>query len=179
MIPVPSHRTYDQVRRGVAFHEAGHAVLAMVYGMHVVSSEIIARFPEPGLSQVTGCTNVSPPADFDVWHFAEQCAAGEIAEVAHLMAAGLWTPERAKACSAPHDRDLAVDVLAARGFTISEDVVPVDGKTWAMVRGMARRKVTHLWPHIHAVAMAMNERTVLTGDDIADLTGLMNPEVAA
>lgn len=51
-----------------------------------------------------------------------------------------------------------------------------------MVRGLARRKATHLWREIRTVAHAMDENTVLTGDQIADITGLANarvPEVTA
>ncbi|WP_316779578.1 hypothetical protein [Streptomyces sasae] len=179
LVPHQTHLTYEQARLGMGFHEAAHAVLAMVNGMRVQASEIIAWVPEPGMSRVTGCTTTTAAADFDVWGFAALSAAGEVAELEYLMAYGLWTPERAAACSASHDRDLAIDVLAARGYTLTTGEAPAGGKTWVMVQGMARRKVTDLWSHIRTVAVAMNERTTLTGDDIAGLTGLTNPEVAA
>ncbi|MFJ4523881.1 hypothetical protein ACIP4Y_23480 [Streptomyces sp. NPDC088810] len=88
--------TYEQARPGIAFHEAGHAVLSMAYGMTIVTSEVIAWEPEPGCWVVTGNTahqaHGTPP-----WHYAAQCAAGEIAHVQYLLAYGLWTPERAAA----------------------------------------------------------------------------------
>ncbi|MFF7377419.1 hypothetical protein ACFY96_19400 [Streptomyces massasporeus] len=166
--------TYEQARLGTAFHEAGHAVLSMAYGMHIATSEVISWEPEPGKWAVTGSTTSQTP-NTPPWHYAAQCAAGEIAQVQYLMACGLWTPERAAACAADHDRELAIDVLAQFGFRLGRDHVPEGGKSWGMVRGMARRKVCHLWREIWTVAHAMTERTVLTGDEIATLTGLVNP----
>ncbi|WP_369233278.1 hypothetical protein AB5J56_15340 [Streptomyces sp. R21] len=166
--------TYEQARLGLAFHEAGHAVLSMAYGMHVVTSEVIAWEPQPGRWSVTGNTawqaqNTNP------WQFAAQAAAGELAHVQYLLTYGLWTPERAAACSSVHDRELAVDVLAQAGYRLGRDDVPEGGKSWGMVQGMARRRVGYLWREIRTVAHAMDEHTVLTGDEIATLTGLVNP----
>jgi hypothetical protein len=171
---IESPLTYEQNRLGSAFHEAGHAVLSMAYGMHVVSSEVIAWFPEAGGFGLSGntavqCSGVSP------WHFAAQCAAGEIAKVQYLLTYGLWTPQSATTCASDHDREQAIDVLAEFGHRIGRDRVPEGGKSWGMVRGMARRKVGHLWREIRTVALAMNEHTKLTGDDIAAMTGLRNP----
>ncbi|MGY0025119.1 hypothetical protein ACVHNB_39935 [Streptomyces sp. YJ-C3] len=163
--------SYAQARLGMAFHEAGHAVLAMAYGMTVHSVEVIAWEPAKGHWAVTGNTtwqeNNTPP-----WHFAAMCAGGQVAHVDYLMAYGLWTPERALACAADHDREQAIDTLTAHGVTVARDHVPDGGKSWPMVRGMARRKVAHLWREIRTVAHAMDENTKLTGDAIAALTGL-------
>lgn len=165
---------YEEARLGSAFHEAGHAVVAMAYGSHVVSSEIIAWFPEPDRYTVTGYTayelRYAAP-----WHFAATCAAGEIADVQYLMTCGLWTPERAVTCAADHDREQAIDVLADLGHRLGRDHVPAGGKSWGMVRGMARRRVGMLWREIRTVAHAMNEQTKLTGEQIAAMTGLTNP----
>ncbi|KOG20007.1 MULTISPECIES: hypothetical protein [Streptomyces] len=165
---------YEQARLGLAFHEAGHAVLAMTYGVHVVSSEVVAWFPEPDRYTVSGLTTFDVDC-VDAWHYAAQCAAGEIAQVQYLMAYGLWTPERALACAADHDRERAVDVLAQFGYLLGRDHVPAGGKSWGMVRGMARFKVGRLWREIRTVAHAMDENTKLTGDQIAAMTGLTNP----
>ncbi|MEV6507024.1 hypothetical protein AB0M61_12960 [Streptomyces sp. NPDC051642] len=166
--------TYEQARLGIAFHEAGHAVLSMAYGMHVITSEVIAWERAPGQWAVTGNTahqtQNTPP-----WHYAAQCAAGELAHVTYLMSYGLWTPERAAACAAAHDREMAIDVLRQFGYRLGRTRVPEGGKSWGMVQGMARRKVGHLWREIRTVAHAMDEDTVLTGDEIAALTGLVNP----
>lgn len=164
--------SYEAARLGMAFHEAGHAVLAMAYGVHVVRSEVIAWTEGTGW-KLTGNTAYEA-RDTLPWHFAAQCAAGQVAQVQYLLAYGLWTPERAAACAADHDRELAIDVLAQFGYRLARDHVPADGKSWGMVRGMARRKVAHLWREIRTVAHAMDANTVLTGDEIADLTGLTN-----
>ncbi|KUN07440.1 hypothetical protein AQI95_10430 [Streptomyces yokosukanensis] len=172
--PSATNLTYEQARLGTAFHEAGHAVLALAYGMRVLTSQVIAWIPEPGVSRVTGRTDVQAQASFHLWRFAAQAAAGQVAQVRYLMAYGLWTPERAAACAADHDRDQAVDVLTEYGHCLGIDHVPHGGKSWGMVRGMASRKVGYLWPEIRTVAHAMNEHTVLTGDEISALTGLPN-----
>ncbi|MEU9185937.1 hypothetical protein AB0D14_15560 [Streptomyces sp. NPDC048484] len=165
--------TYEQTRLGVAFHEAGHAVLSLAYGMRVITSEVIAWTDDTGRVTVTGNTawqaQNTPP-----WHFAAQAAAGEIAHVTYLMVSGLWTPERAAAGAAVHDREHAIEVLAQAGYRLGRRHVPEGGKSWGMVRGMARRKAGHLWGEIRTVAHAMDARTVLTGDEIAALTGLVN-----
>ena len=169
--------TYEQARLGTAFHEAGHAVLSMAYGMHVITSEVIAWEPTPGQWAVTGNT-AHQTQNTPAWHYAAQCAAGELAHVTYLMAYGLWTPERAAACAADHDRELAIDVLGQFGYRLGRTRVPEGGKSWGMVQGMARRKVGHLWREIRTVAHAMDERTALSGDEIAALTGLVNPSFA-
>lgn len=166
--------TYEQARLGMAFHEAGHAVLAMAYGMTVHTSEVIAWMHENDTWAVTGNTSWQAN-DTPAWRFAAMCAAGQVAQVNYLMVYGLWTPERALACAAVHDREFALDALTEHGVAIGADHVPEGGKSWSMVRGMARRKAAYLWREIRTVAHAMDERTVLTGDEIAALTGLVNP----
>ncbi|MGW1557581.1 hypothetical protein ACWCQ1_13860 [Streptomyces sp. NPDC002144] len=168
--------SYEAIRLGLAFHEAGHAVLALAYGMRVLTSEVIAWTENDGRPRVTGLTTTDVLVDgVHPWRFAAQCAAGTIAQVQYLLTHGLWTPRTALECAAVHDREQAIDVLAEWGYRLGRDQAPADGKSWAMVRGMARRKVTHLWPQIRTVAHALNDRTVLSGDDIATLTGLPNP----
>ncbi|MFD5104599.1 hypothetical protein [Streptomyces cinereoruber] len=164
---------YEATRLGTAFHEAGHAVLSMAYGYHVVSSEIIAWQVEPSRVRVTGVT-VFQTEVFRPWQFAAQAAAGSVAQVRYLMAYGLWTPDRAAGCEADHDREHATDLLASYGHRLGHHHVPADGRSWGQVRGMAARKVGHLWREIRTVAHAMNEHTRLTGEQIAAMTGLTN-----
>ncbi|MGW1027805.1 hypothetical protein ACWD4J_29640 [Streptomyces sp. NPDC002577] len=166
--------TYEAARLGLAFHEAGHAVLAMAYGMRVLTSEVIAWSREEGGFSVTGNTAFQAE-DICPWRFAAQAAAGEIAHAQYLMAYGLWTPERAYACTSDHDREQAIDILDGFGYRLGRDCIPEGGKSWGMVRGMARRKIGYLWREIRTVAHAMDERTRLTGDEIAALTGMVNP----
>ncbi|MGW8379207.1 hypothetical protein [Streptomyces sp. ODS28] len=170
--------TRVQTRLGTAYHEAGHAVLSMAYGLYVQSSEVIDQDTDDGGWLLTGITYLTvdtvPP-----WQFAAQAAAGELAHAHHLLLSGLWTPQAAAACAAEHDRDQAIAILGQLGHRLGRDHVPAGGKSWGMVRGMARRKVTRLWPQIRAVAHAMNIHTVLSGEDIADLTGLTNTPIQA
>ncbi|MFE7411477.1 hypothetical protein [Streptomyces laurentii] len=178
--PKPAKKStlaYEQARLGMAFHEAGHAVLAMSYGFPVVSSEVIAWDRGEGGWGLTGNT-VTAPGEVHVWRFAAMCAAGVVANVRYLMIHGLWTPERAAACAAVHDREQAIDTLAAHGFPLCRDRVPAGGKSWGQVRGMAARKVDFLWREVRTVAHAMNENTRLTGEQIAAMTGLTNAPMA-
>ncbi|MFD6759141.1 hypothetical protein [Streptomyces roseolus] len=165
--------TYEQARLGMAFHEAGHAVLAMSYGFHVMTSEVIAWTIENDGWGLTGNTALTLDS-VNAWHYAAMCAAGMLANVRYLMIHGLWTPEQAAACAAEHDRAQAVDLLAEQDIQIGLDHVPAGGKSWAQVQGMAARKVDHLWREIRTVAHAMNENTKLTGEQIAAMTGLTN-----
>ncbi|AJF64961.1 hypothetical protein [Streptomyces vietnamensis] len=166
--------TYEQARLGMAFHEAGHAVLAMSYGIHVASSEVITWTVEKDGWGLTGDTNTNV-GSVNAWHYSAVCAVGALSEVQYLMVHGLWTPERAAICAAEHDRAHAVDVLAVHGIRLACDHVPSGGKSWGQVRGMARRRMDHLWREIRTVAHAMNEATRLTGEQIAAMTGLTNP----
>ncbi|MEU7063268.1 hypothetical protein [Streptomyces sp. NPDC046161] len=163
---------YEQSRLNLAFHEAGHAVLSMACGMHVIKSEVIA-WERPGGWSVTGLTEHEAHG-VDPWEFAAECAAGELASLHHLRIQGLWTPERAAACAADHDRELAVDVLGSFNYRLGRDHTPEGGKSWAAVQAMAVARMYRLWGEITAVAHAMDERDVLSGDEIADLTGLVN-----
>ncbi|MFC9613920.1 hypothetical protein [Streptomyces sp. NPDC056938] len=172
--------SYEQTRLGLAFHEAGHAVLSMAYGMHVETSEVIVW--TTGDERILTGNTAWQAQGTSPWHFAAQSAAGELAHIQYLLTYGLWTPERAAACASPHDRELAVDILAQAGYRLGCTGVPEGGKSWGMVRGMARRKVGYLWREIRTVAHAMDEATLLTGWEIAELTGLTNApllEVAA
>ncbi|MFH8891242.1 hypothetical protein [Streptomyces sp. NPDC017949] len=169
--------SYEQTRLAMSFHEAGHAVLSMACGMHVISSEVIAWEPEHGGWSVTGRT-AHRSLKVDPWEFAAECAAGELAQLHFLRVNGLWTPERAAACVADHDRELAIDVLAPFGYRIGRDHVPEGGMSWAAVQAMAVARMLRLWDEITVVANAMDARDALTGDEIADLTGLVNHPMA-
>ncbi|MGQ4490371.1 hypothetical protein ACN6LM_000906 [Streptomyces sp. SAS_281] len=161
------------VQLKASFHEAGHAVLAMTYGIHVVTSEIMA-WTDEDVWNITGSTELNVDRA-GAWQYAAMCAAGAVAEVQYLLIAGLWTPDRALACAALHDRELAVDVLARCGARLGRTHVPGGGRSWAQVRGMARRRVAYHWREIRLVAEAINERTLVTGEEIAAITSLTNP----
>ncbi|MET9697743.1 hypothetical protein ABZY31_12530 [Streptomyces sp. NPDC006529] len=164
--------SYEQTRLITAFHEAGHAVLSMACGMHVVVSEVVAWQRPEGWS-VTGRTNTDA-RDIDPWEYAAECAAGELASLHWLRTNGLWTPERAASCVADHDREQAIDVLASNGYGLGRDHTPEGGKSWAAVQAMAVARMHRMWGEITAVAHAMDAQDTLTGAEIADLTGMTN-----
>ncbi|MFE6064779.1 hypothetical protein [Streptomyces sp. NPDC056431] len=172
---LPAVLGYEDSRLGLAFHEAGHAVLAMSYGFHLLSTEVVYWEPEPDRWNLTGLTTIASEDVIPPWKFGAQAAAGTVAEVRYLMTSGLWTPERAAACDAEHDRRHAIDTAAETGHRIACDHVPPGGKSWGQVRGMALRKIGLLWREIRTVAHAMNEHTKLTGEQVAAMTGLANP----
>ncbi|GLV86575.1 hypothetical protein Slala03_62640 [Streptomyces lavendulae subsp. lavendulae] len=175
LVPMAS-LSYEQVRLGLDFHEAGHAVLSMAYGMQVVESRVIAWQETDGTMSVTGKTR-SVAAGVSPWRYAAQCAAGEQAHIRYLKQTGLWTPELEAGCAALHDRELAIDVLAQFGFRLGRGHAPIGGKSWPTIQAVADRTVTLLWPHITTVAHAMDQQTQLTGDEIAELAGLTNPDL--
>lgn len=174
-VPMPT-LTYEQARLGLAFHEAGHAVLSMAYGMQVIDSQVIAWQADNGTISVTGNTR-HVAAGVSPWRYAAQSAAGELAHVRHLKQTELWTPELEAGCVSLHDRELAIDVLAQFGYLLGRGHAPLGGKSWPHIQRVADRTVALLWPYITTVALAMDQRTKLTGDEIADLTGLTNPDL--
>ncbi|MFE2550541.1 hypothetical protein [Streptomyces sp. NPDC059355] len=166
-----------EIRSAMAFHEAGHAVLGIAYGMHAERVTLFTwQDPHQG-TLVTGSTSWNA-SGIRPWRFAAQCAAGEAAQVHFLREQGLWTPKRAAALEAVHDRELAVDVLAQWGFLLGRDHTPAGGKSWAVVQAIAARSVALLWPGITAVAHALEAHDELIGDDAARLAGLANPPAA-
>ncbi|WP_433340596.1 hypothetical protein [Streptomyces sp. CA-253872] len=162
--------SYGQARLGLAFHEAAHAVVGLSVGTRVLTSEVIAWSPGPGMWTVTGNT-AQEWRGAPGWEFATVAAAGEQAHVEYLWRYGLWTPGRAADCAADHDRELAIDTLAEHGLSLGRDSTPPGGRSWAAIQRLARRTVKDLWPAIRTVAFAVDQHTRLTGTDITDLLG--------
>ncbi|MFF5491539.1 hypothetical protein [Streptomyces virginiae] len=171
--------TLKQKRRGLAFHEASHALVGMSYGMSLARVRLIETevdVPAPGVTQ-TGATTWNP-SWVDEFAFAVQCAAGPIAEQRHLAEASLLTADVAAQVSGEHDRDMAVATLARTGYDlVITGSAPQFGATWDQVTERAREDVSALWPEISMVAEAL-----LTADDLTiapahvlRLTGRSNP----
>ena len=92
---------YEIARRSAVFHEAGHAVVAAAYGVHITVTGII-DVPAEGVQwSLTGCTEFDGPS-IPFWRFAAQCSAGERAQARYLKSAGLWSADSQAAC-AHHD----------------------------------------------------------------------------
>ncbi|MCB5177794.1 hypothetical protein [Streptomyces antimicrobicus] len=163
------------LRLALAFHETGHAVLGMAYGMRVERVDLFTwqDSPSEGLF-ATGATTWDAHG-IRPWRFAAQCAAGEAAQGRFLRERGLWTAVNAAACESVHDRELAIDVLAEAGLLLGRSHAPAGGKSWATIQAVARRSVALLWPRIHRVAFALEQHNTLTGDEVARLAGLINP----
>lgn len=155
--------TYHEARLSVAHHEAGHAVVAMALGLHVVSSEIDVDGDgaRPGWS-VGGITySVMMPHRPLAW--GTQAAAGELAALTWHHGSGLTSAEHLDATRADHDFREAADTLLQYGFDLAA--------SWLEIRTTAQRTVEALWPEIMAVAAALDQAGRLTGDAIARITG--------
>ena len=84
-------RVHEQADINTAYHEAGHAVIAIVLGIGVRYTTIRAR-----LCDYLGVTYYSSGRSFDETHI-KTCFAGEVAEQRHLG-------HRPHPCSAASDR---------------------------------------------------------------------------
>ncbi|MFE4539675.1 hypothetical protein ACFRKB_32195 [Streptomyces scopuliridis] len=161
----------DQVRAGLAHHEAAHAVVAAVLDVPCTRIRVMRVVREAGTGW-TGATSYED-APVSAYGLALIAAAGEHGELHHLQAAGLLTEATARTACAVHDRDTAISAAAALGFTITVDgPAPADpdrGATWSEVSEEARGLVSEQWPAIRAVAAALLTAPdfTLTGDDVA------------
>lgn len=166
-------QTLAEARLGMAVHEAAHAVLGLLYGLHVVSTEIIQWDRPDGGWALTGQTSFEG-TNLCPWKLAAYMAAGEVAHRKHLGHLG-WSRKQADAvATSDHDRDYAIDVLARHGFHLGRDHTPPGGRSWASVQGQALDAVTACWQQITTVARAVEADTKLHGDTVAALAGLPN-----
>ncbi|MGW3400137.1 hypothetical protein [Streptomyces zhihengii] len=162
---------------GIAHHEAGHTVIGMTHGMSLKRVRV-RSVDIDGYMGWTGTTiwNISWGACFNV---ATEFAAGEAAKKRHLLLTGM-DPHRAAALAvAPHDRDTAVQALAACGYTITLNGPaphPDNGTTWTRAMAAADRAVETHWQQITAVAEALiaSPKRELSGDQVSALTGIPN-----
>ncbi|WP_327335103.1 hypothetical protein OG582_40730 (plasmid) [Streptomyces anulatus] len=173
-VPVTADISVADVRRGIAFHEAGHAVLCMAYGMHVITTGIVSWRAENDRWSTVGNTSWES-ANVLCFDIAAQCAAGEVAHLRYLRQSGLASAEMTEAALADHDREQAVAILAEAGVSLTEDGGPTKYEiSWRKVYATAEQRVADLWPQITAVASVLVERE-LTGDEAAEIAGMTNP----
>ncbi|MFI9028839.1 hypothetical protein [Streptomyces sp. NPDC053560] len=166
--------TPEEARWALAFHEAGHAVTALAYGMHLVSTGLITVTTQDGDWATTGRTRVVTNA-VSAQHFAIHMAAGERADLHHRSRTGPVTSETVELALSEHDREDAIAFLTARGFLLGRDHTPPGGMSWKSVQYAADFAVTGLWDPIEAVADGIHARNSLTGDEAAALAGMPNP----
>ncbi|MFI8888249.1 hypothetical protein [Streptomyces sp. NPDC053813] len=170
---VDSPLSLDQIRAGLAHHEAAHAVVAAVLDVPCTRVRVMRVAREAGTGW-TGATSYDN-APVSAYGLALIAAAGEHGELHHLQATGLLTEATARAACADHDRDTAISAAAALGFTITvNSPAPADpdrGATWSEVTEEARGLVAEQWPAVSALAAALLTAPdfTLTGDDVADI----------
>ncbi|MFJ4343250.1 hypothetical protein [Streptomyces sp. NPDC088915] len=170
---VDSPLTLDQVRAGLAHHEAAHAVVAAELGVPCTRVRVmrVTRHDGTGWTGATSYDNVPVSA----YGLALIAAAGEHGELRHLAAAGLLSEATARTACSDHDRDTAISAAAALGFTITLDgpapADPDQGATWTEVSEEAGGIVAELWPAVTAVAAALlaSPDFTLTGTEVRDL----------
>ncbi|MFE4829834.1 hypothetical protein [Streptomyces sp. NPDC056672] len=173
--PVLAHSplSLDQIRSGIAHHEAAHAVVAAFLDVPCTRVRVmrVKRGAETGW---TGATSYKD-APVSAYGLALIAAAGEHGELCHLAAAGRLTQATRLAARSDHDRDTAISAAAALGFTIVlRGPAPVDpdrGTTWREVTEEAREMVAELWPAISALAQALLSASdfTLTGRQVSGI----------
>jgi hypothetical protein len=155
--------TREQFRMLIAHHESAHAVVALIGGLRLVSTEIREGTDENGEWGIDGITYVEYHPSQPL-AFALQGAAGEAAAFQWLEKQGL---PLLKAASADHDREDVIAVLAEDGFQIGLTEREPGDAAWSAIRLRASRKVQMLWPEITAVASALVEKGHLAGAEVA------------
>lgn len=160
-----------------AVHESAHAVVGLASGAYVhyakmsTTSELRDTSVIPDWAPLkavpggdTRACNLADGLDFIVL-----MGAGERAEDWWLREQGLWTPNRAVGVElgAYGDRREVLRLNPHVGF----DGGPAD---YLIVHHFADRFVSEHWDAITTVAAVLATRLHLTGDEIADLTGLPN-----
>ncbi|WP_372412775.1 hypothetical protein [Streptomyces luteireticuli] len=160
--PYPSrvltYLTHAQLKEGMAYHEAGHAVAGSLWGFAVAPRIFEVPFPDAEFG--IGYTGETPYSGRVRWAVAvaHTAEAGNIANQLHLQRTGLWTEDLAVLVSSDHDRLIAVDTLAEVGFTMHHgrdapaESLGADGASWEAVSEQVRRALCRLWPQVEEVA---------------------------
>lgn len=175
-VPQANPLPLQQIRAGLAYHEASHAVIGMTRGMSLQRTRVY-QVPDPALNLWTGTTTwaVSWVLEFN---FACQCAAGSVGELRYLKESGLLTSATAACALAPHDRAAAETALASVGYRIaSEGPAPENGATWDEILDATHTAVDEHWPQITELATAILAAPgyTVTGAHAAAITGIPNP----
>ncbi|TWF92330.1 hypothetical protein FHX80_12650 [Streptomyces brevispora] len=163
-------------RQGVAVHEAGHLVAALVGGTHVIDVGLTseeALFPCGPVHGVSGVTHTGPMAVHPE-SYLTMLAAGELAHQRWLRNSGLFTPARAWAVErgAVDDTGKAIGVLRQHSPGIPDDGY----RQWFwQYRPAAEALLVAHWECVLNVAGPLGSRGHLNGDEAATLAGLPNP----
>lgn len=158
------HLTESQRRGYDAHHEAGHAVVALAWGIPV---EYISMTPN-----TTHAAHVRFAECSTSWHFfAMAMAAGEVAGERWLRDSGLATPERLwnaeRACAS--DRRTVADV-APDGMRLAFGAPPFPRRgtvvDYAHFQAAAGELLVALWPQVLGLAGELTQRDLLTGAEV-------------
>ncbi|MDX3279072.1 hypothetical protein [Streptomyces scabiei] len=179
----PDVRTRDQIIASIAYHEAGHAIIGMTFGMSLAR----LRVHTIDVDGYMGWTGTTTWNNCYVPHFqlAVELAAGEAAEKRWMTRTGTPTHIAARLAASPHDRDMAISALARSNYTVTfdgtEPADPATGTSWARAMAAADHAVEEAWQQITATAEALIAvpRRELTGAEVATLTGTTNAAPAA
>lgn len=161
------------LRRSIAVHEAGHALLDFAFGIRVQEMRI-----DPGL----GKDPDGPPTayvkvdacDVPFLRFAAMCAAGERAQDRWMREQGLWTPARAWCVerTATDDRAQAAEALKPCGIPVRFADATGRGIHYQTIQDTADAALGHLWPRVLRLAEALDAAGHLTGEEAAHHAGM-------
>ncbi|MEW1911540.1 hypothetical protein AB0442_24355 [Kitasatospora sp. NPDC085895] len=149
-----------ELRRGIAVHEAGHAVVLLALGIPIET--IAIGSPD---DDVDGFVRVAGTHRAALDDLLVMCAAGERAQDRWLREAGLWSPTRAWAVEllARHDRDRAADAVR---ITYDTELTFGTGddptRDLAALHRYTDHALDRLWPRVLNVAEALDRLGSLT-----------------
>ncbi|MEU5490345.1 hypothetical protein AB0G98_21720 [Streptomyces sp. NPDC020196] len=168
--------TRDQLIASLAYHEAGHAVTGMHFGMSLRQTRVYT-IDVDGYTGWTGTTTWNNSYVLCA-NLAIELAAGAAAGTRYLRDNNLLTPETAAITAAPHDRDMAVAALTEADYPFTlHGPTPDNGSTWEQATTAAAEMTDRLWDQIATVAesLIVAPRRELSGNQIAALIGIPNP----
>ncbi|MEU1309639.1 hypothetical protein ABZ419_12195 [Streptomyces cinnamoneus] len=168
------------LRRWLAVHEAGHAVLDFAGGIPVVEIHLcddLGKVPGEG-----GAAWVRTGRDWSVPYvrYLAMCAAGERAQERWMREEGLWSSERAWVTErgATDDRAQAAHALReTRGMDLTYGPVNGAGMDYATVQAAADAALAPLWDRVLRLAAAVDEHGHLSGREAARYAGMAHVAV--
>ncbi|MEU2873779.1 hypothetical protein ABZ769_32020 [Streptomyces olivoreticuli] len=164
------------LRRFIAVHEAGHAVLDMAFGIPVAEIHLCDDLGKtPGtrsdeLPDAAAWVKTGGQWSVSYMRYAAMCAAGERAQDRWLRENGLWTQERAWVCErgASSDREQIEGSLRTHcRKELHFNPTAAFGVQYRTVQAVADSALSHLWDRLLRLAAAVDEHGHLTGRQAA------------
>ncbi len=175
MPTAPLHPSVE-LRNSVAYHEAGHAIIGMTFGMSLNRLRIYTE-DSRGYPSWAGSTHWNP-CTVPTLDFVVELAAGEVTAIRYFTLLGHHQSLAASRAASRHDQAMAIREAARSGYPITLDgPAPVSGTTWGRVVAAAERAVDVAWNRITVTAEALLAAPdlELSGAQVAALTGIANP----